>query len=341
MSRTADRDGIVGRASSGGPLVRVERLAKFYAARGPILAKAKIVRAVDGVTFTVRHSETLGVVGPSGSGKTTLGHAIIRLTELTYGRIRFEGTDISDIRGRALARLRKSMQIVFQEPWASLGTQRRVKEILAEPIESGRVLQARSEIDARVEILLRQVGLSPDCAETLPHELGAGEQQRVALARALASEPTFIVLDEPTRALDVSGQAKIANMLLDLQTEYAKSYLFISHDLKLVEHMSHRVAVMYLGRIVELGPTASLYERKLHPYTRALFSAVPAAHPNRRRLRVLLEGDTPSPLVPPPGCAFHPRCPRFEPGKCDVQAPDLAEAERGSHHRVACHHPHL
>ena len=322
------------------PLVRVDRLTKVFTVKTGLLSRPRLLRAVDDVSLYVRRGETLGVVGESGCGKTTLGRAILRLVEPTLGRILFDGTEITHLSDKKLRPLRRRMQIVFQDPYSSLDPRMTIGETIAEPIRVHRTLSAESEIEARVGVLLERVGMRADAMRRLPHEFSGGQRQRVGIARALATDPSFIVCDEPVSALDVSIQAQIVNLLLDLQEEYRLSYFFVSHDLKVVEFMSHRVAVMYLGRIVETAPTASLFERRLHPYTRALFSSIPVPDPSRRRLRIVLEGEPGSALHPPSGCAFHPRCPRALPGTCDVETPPLRETEPRSGHRVACFNPH-
>jgi oligopeptide transport system ATP-binding protein len=323
------------------PLLRVDHLSKVYQTRGGLFSRGPLLRAVDDVSLYVREGETLGLVGESGSGKTTLGRTILRLVEPTLGRIVFDGVEITRLDERALRPLRRRMQITFQDPYASLDPRMTIEETLAEPIHIHRLLRGRAEIEAKVADLLERVGLRKEMMARLPHELSGGQRQRVGIARALATEPKFIVCDEPVSALDVSIQAQIVNLLLELQDTYRLSYLFVSHDLKVVEYVSQRVAVMYLGRIVELAPTASLFGRRLHPYTRALVSAVPVPDPTRRSLRIVLEGEPASPLAPPPGCAFHPRCPRAIDGTCDVEVPELRELPARSGHRVACHNPHV
>jgi oligopeptide transport system ATP-binding protein len=322
------------------PLVRVDRLTKVYSVKTGLLSRTRLLRAVDDVSLYVRRGETLGVVGESGCGKTTLGRAILRLVEPTVGRILFDGTEITHLTNRKLRPLRKRMQIIFQDPYSSLDPRMTIGDTIAEPIRIHGLLTAKSEIEARVGELLEKVGLRADTMRRLPHEFSGGQRQRIGIARALATNPSFVVCDEPVSALDVSIQAQVVNLLLDLQEEYRLSYLFISHDLKVVEFMSQRVAVMYLGRIVETAPTPSLFERRLHPYTRALFSSMPVPDPARRRLRIVLEGEPASALHPPAGCAFHPRCPRAIAGTCDVETPALREIEPRSSHRIACFNPH-
>ena len=328
------------RGERTGPILRVDRLTKVYRTRGAPFSRGRLVRAVDDVSLYVREGETLGLVGESGSGKTTLGRTVLRLVEPTVGRILWEGVEVTHLPERKLRPLRRRMQITFQDPYASLDPRMRIDETLAEPIVIHKLTMSRSELDARVANLLERVGLRAETGRKLPHELSGGQRQRVGIARALATEPKFIVCDEPVSALDVSIQAQIVNLLLELQDAYRLSYLFVSHDLKVVEYVSQRVAVMYLGRVVEVAPTASLFERRLHPYTRALVSAVPVSDPARRRLRIVLEGEPASPLDPPPGCSFHPRCPRAIRGKCDVETPELTELPPRGGHRVACFNPH-
>jgi oligopeptide transport system ATP-binding protein len=293
------------------------------------------VKAVDGVSLTVAPGETLGLVGESGCGKSTLGRAVLRLIEPSGGKIVFEGQDITTLSQRRLRPLRRRMQMIFQDPYASLNPRMRVKDIVGEALDIHGLVQSRSEREARIATLLERVGLRPDQGRRYPHEFSGGQRQRVGIARALAVEPRFIVCDEPISALDVSIQAQIVNLLRDLQDELGLAYLFVAHDLKVVEYVSTRVAVMYLGRVVELAPSASLYSSPKHPYTQALLSAVPTPDPEKKRFRLVLQGDVPSPLDPPKGCAFHPRCPIAERGRCDVEAPLLRELAPG--HSVACH----
>jgi oligopeptide/dipeptide ABC transporter ATP-binding protein len=325
----------------GKPLLQVERLTKFFPIRQGQSARPKLVRAVDGVSFTVRPGETLGLVGESGCGKTTLGLSILRLIEPTFGRIVFDRQDVTPLSQRQLRPLRRRMQIIFQDPHASLNTRMTVRTTVGEPLRIHKLVSSRDEEQERVKTLLARVGLHADAMHRYPHELSAGQRQRISIARALAVQPDFIVCDEPFSALDASSGAQIVNLLLQLQEELNLSCLFISHDLRMVEYMSHRIAVMYLGSIVELATARALVERRHHPYTRALLSAMPVGDPQHRRLRVLLEGNVPSPIDPPPGCAFHPRCARAIQGKCDRQTPSLLELEPLSGHRVACWNPHV
>ena len=323
-------------------LVAVDRLAKYFPAnRGWLAREDKFVRAVDGVSLRVRRGETLGLVGESGCGKSTLGRLILRLIEPTYGRVLYDGQDILPLSQSELRPLRRKMQIIFQDPYSSLNPRMTVRAIVGEAIKIHKLAANAKDEEAKVAHLLEQVGLRPEMMSRYPHEFSGGQRQRIGIARALAVEPEFIVCDEPISALDVSIQAQIVNLLVELQDKLGLSYLFISHDLKIVEHMSHRVCVMYLGRVVEQATSADLYDHPHHPYSRALLSSVPFVEPGRRKLRILLEGDVPSPLDPPSGCTFHTRCPRFERGKCDTEVPPLMEIEQRSGHRVACFHPHL
>jgi oligopeptide transport system ATP-binding protein len=323
-------------------LVATDRLAKYFPVeRGWFAREQKFVRAVDGVSLRVRKGETLGLVGESGCGKSTLGRLILRLIDPTYGRVLYDGRDLVPLGQTALRPLRRKMQVIFQDPYSSLNPRMTVKQIVGEAIRVHKLARTSDDETRMISELLDQVGLRRESMDRYPHEFSGGQRQRIGIARALAVQPEFIVCDEPISALDVSIQAQIVNLLQDLQERLGLTYLFISHDLKIVEHMSHQVCVMYLGRVVEQAYSADLYEHSFHPYTRALLSAVPFVDPSRRKLRVLLEGDVPSPIDPPSGCTFHPRCPRAEPGVCDVKAPLLAEVEPGTGHKVACFHPHL
>jgi oligopeptide transport system ATP-binding protein len=328
-----------GKLAPARPLVRVENLAKFFPIRQGWFNKPVFLRAVDGVSLHVRRSETLGLVGESGCGKSTLGRTMLRLLEPTYGRIVYDGQDLVTLKPRELRALRRKMQIVFQDPYASLNPKMRVGAIVGEALRIHKLTRDAVEEEARVAELLDQVGLERGAVNRYPHEFSAGQRQRIGIARALAVRPEFIVCDEPVSSLDVSIQAQIINLLQDLQHELGLCFLFISHDLRVVEYVSHRVAVMYLGKIVETATTIDLFEKRHHPYTRALLSAIPIADPGKRRLRMVLEGEVPSPLEPPPGCAFHPRCPRAQKGKCDKETPELEELVPGTNHKVACFFP--
>jgi oligopeptide/dipeptide ABC transporter ATP-binding protein len=293
------------------------------------------VRAVEDVSLDILPGETLGLVGESGCGKSTLGRTLLRLLDPTAGTIRFEGVDITRMPQRQLRPLRRRMQIIFQDPYASLNPRMTVGAAIAEPLDI-HGLADRTQRAERVRELLGKVGLRADAADRYPHEFSGGQRQRVGIARALAVQPRFVVCDEPISALDVSIQAQIVNLLQDLQRSEQLTYLFISHDLKVVQHISDRVAVMYLGRVVELSEARALYRAPRHPYTQALLSAVPVADPARRRDRIVLQGDVPSPLRPPPGCAFHPRCPVADkPPECATVVPPLRLLSGGA--RVACH----
>jgi oligopeptide transport system ATP-binding protein len=319
---------------AGAPLLEVRGLRKEYPIGGGFLGRARAtVHAVAGVDLTVRTGETLGIVGESGSGKSTLGRCILRLTEPTAGSVSFGGRDVLALSGRDLRAMRREMQIVFQDPYASLNPRMRIGAIVAEGIEIHGLARGAAK-RARVHELLEKVGLSPEHYDRYPHEFSGGQRQRVGIARALAVGPRFIVADEPVSALDVSIQAQVLNLLRRLQDEMHLAYLFISHDLRVVAHVSHRVAVMYLGKIVEQAPVAELYRNPRHPYTRALLSAVPVPDPRRRPDRIRLGGDVPSPVNPPTGCAFHPRCPYAE-DRCRRDVPPLIEG--AEEHAVACH----
>jgi len=314
-------------------LLEIRDLKKHFPVRAGLFGRAREhVKALDGVALDVEDGETLGLVGESGCGKTTLGRCVVRLIEPTAGTITFAGRDVSALSGPALRDMRRTMQIIFQDPYASLNPRMRVGEIIGEGLRIHNLARG-DERKLRVKELLTRVGLREEYYGRYPHEFSGGQRQRIGIARALAVNAKFIVADEAVSALDVSIQVQILNMLLDLQQEFALTYLFISHDLRVVEHVSDRVAVMYLGKIVEIAPAGSLYREARHPYTRALLSAVPVADPARRGERIVLQGDVPSPVNPPAGCSFHPRCPHAE-QRCAVEAPRFAFDGR---HGIACH----
>ena len=318
------------------PLLAVENLTRhFPIMQGVFRRQVGTVKAVDGLDFVIHERETLGLVGESGCGKSTAGRVILRLHDATAGRIVFRGTDITRIEGEALRRLRPRMQMIFQDPQDSLNPRMTVGSILGEPLLEHGVARAGA-LRERVEALLESVGLDPGFTNRYPHEFSGGQRQRIGVARALALDPEFIVCDEPIAALDVSIQAQVVNLLEDLQERLGLTYLFISHDLGMIRHIADRVAVMYLGRIVELAPSDVLYRQPLHPYTRALLSAVPVHDPEieARRERIILTGDVPSPAAPPPGCHFSTRCPLAAP-ECSQREPEWRELRPG--HWAACH----
>lgn len=317
-------------------LIEVKNLKKWFPIRGGILSRVVAnVKAVNDVSFAVKKGEVVGLVGESGSGKTTVGRTILRLIEPTDGSIYFDGQDITHLPKNQLRAYRRKMQIIFQDPFASLNPRMTVGAIIGEALIIHGLARSQREREDRVVELLETVGLRADHMRRFPHEFSGGQRQRIGIARALAVSPKLIVCDEPVSALDVSIQAQVVNLLEDLQEKFGLSYLFIAHDLSVVEHISHRVAVMYLGRIVEIASSHDLYSAPLHPYTEALLSAVPIPDPTVRRTRIRLEGDPPSPLRPPSGCAFHTRCPIAKKDVCSVEVPALREARPG--HFVACH----
>ncbi len=315
-------------------VLEVRDLKKHFPVRRGLLGRrVGTVYAVDGISFALGAGETLGLVGESGCGKSTTGKMILKLIEPSAGQIYLNGERIDGLSRGAMRRRRSSLQVVFQDPYASLNPRLRAKEIVAEPLGNFGSL-ARSEVDGRVAQLFEQVGLRSDQLARFPHEFSGGQRQRLVIARALALKPSVIVCDEPVSALDVSVQAQVINLLADLQQNFGVAYLFIAHDLAVVEHISHRVAVMYLGRIVELAQKRSLFANPQHPYTEALLSAVPVPDPGATSRRIVLEGDVPSPIKPPSGCHFHPRCP-YAVGRCRSEVPVLRQLRPG--HFAACH----
>ncbi len=324
--------------NGAGPLVELEHLKVYFPIKSGILLDRHIgdIRAVDDVSLSIKRGETVGLVGESGCGKSTVGRTILRLYKPTDGRIVFEGRDISTLGEQELRPLRRRMQMVFQDPFASLNPRHSVGRIVGEPLRT-HGLASRGETSAHVRELLHTVGLPPDAAGRYPHEFSGGQRQRIGLARALALNPDFIVADEPVSALDVSIQAQMINLFEQLQEEFQLTYLFIAHDLAVVRHISDRIAVMYLGWIVEVSPAAELYENPLHPYTISLLSAVPIPDPvvERQRESILLAGDLPSPANPPAACRFHTRCPYVQPTRCREEIPRLRKLATG--HEVACH----
>jgi oligopeptide/dipeptide ABC transporter ATP-binding protein len=321
--------------ASPAPLVEVTDLRKHFPVRGGLLRRVVArVKAVDGVSLAVQAGQTLGLVGESGCGKSTLGRTILRLQEPTAGSIHFEGEDITHLSRRQLLPWRQRMQAVFQDPYGSLSPRRTVAQTVREPLDVHRV-GTRAEREGRVAELLDEVGLSPQAAQRYPHEFSGGQRQRVGIARALALNPRFIVADEPVSALDVSVQSQVLNLIARLQRERGIAFLFISHDLAVIQHVSDRIGVMYLGKLVELAPAAELFRNPLHPYTEALLSAVPQVDADGRK-RIVLSGDVPSPRQPPAGCAFHPRCPRAA-AVCRSTVPALLPVAGEAGRTVACH----
>ncbi len=320
---------------AGRPLLEVTDLRKHFPIRRGLFSRVSgWVRAVDGVSLWIAPGETLALVGESGSGKTTTGRCILRLLEPTSGTVSFGGTDLLSLPPRAMRRMRRQIQVVFQDPYASLNPRMRAGTIVREPLDIHRIGANRRERDDMVVALLRRVGLDPDMRGRYPHEFSGGQRQRIGVARALALRPRLIVADEPVSALDVSVQAQVINLLIDLQEEFGIAYLFIAHDLAVVERIADRVAVMYLGKLVEIATRGEIFRNPLHPYTRALLQAIPIPDPSRAREKQVLRGDPPSPAQPPPGCRFHTRCPSAV-DACPRVEPPLLEVSPG--HWVACH----
>jgi oligopeptide/dipeptide ABC transporter ATP-binding protein len=332
MSRAATADVAAGAAA---PLLEVRDLVKRFPIRRGLFGRVSgAIRAVDGVSLSIAPGETLALVGESGSGKTTTGRCILRLLDPTSGTIRFDGVDLLALPPREMRRMRRNIQVIFQDPYGSLNPRMRVGTIVREPLDIHRIGAGRDDRRAMVARLLERVGLEPAMMERFPHEFSGGQRQRIGVARALALRPRLIVADEPVSALDVSVQAQVINLLIDLQSEFGIAYLFIAHDLAVVERIADRVAVMYLGKIVESAPTGEIFKNPLHPYTRALLQAIPIPDPTRARERTVIRGELPSPAAPPPGCRFHTRCP-VAIDECRRLEPPLVEVTPG--HWAACH----
>lgn len=317
-------------------LIEVKNLSKFFNINKGIFSKnTSYVKAVDDVSFSIKKGETLGLVGESGCGKTTTGRTLLKLYEPTAGEIIYDGKDIAKLNPKDMLPYRRKMQMIFQDPYASLNSRMTVGDIIAEPIEIHKLMNKNEKLE-RVQYLLNRVGLNPDHASRYPHEFSGGQRQRIGIARALAVQPQFIVCDEPISALDVSIQAQVVNMLEDLQDDLGLTYLFIAHDLSMVKHISNKIGVMYLGKLVEIAESNELYKNPLHPYTKALLSAIPVPDPDMaaENKRIMLEGEIPSPIDPPPGCRFRNRC-RYAKPICSEVQPELKDM--GGEHKVACH----
>lgn len=319
---------------SGQPFIQIKDLSKSFPIKGGLFSReVASVKAVQGVSLDIKQGETLGLVGESGCGKSTLGRCVIRLIEPTSGQILLDGKDVTKASGEDLRALRRQMQIIFQDPYASLNPRMTVGSIISEPLEIHHLFSSKQDRLDRVKQLIELVGLRPEHINRYPHEFSGGQRQRIGIARALAVEPKFIVCDEPVSALDVSIQAQVINLLMDLQQRLGLTYLFIAHDLKVVEHISNRVAVMYLGKVVEIAEAEELYRHPTHPYSKALLSAIPAPDPRRKEQRIILTGDVPSPIRPPSGCHFHPRCPEVI-ADCKAICPQLKTTRPA--HETAC-----
>ncbi|PUU94260.1 ABC transporter ATP-binding protein [Halanaerobium sp.] len=316
-------------------LLEVKNLKKYFPVKAGVFKRTVAhVKAVDDISFAVKEGETLGLVGESGCGKSTTGRTILRLLEATEGKVIFDGKSIMDLDKKEMRAVRRDMQIIFQDPYASLNPRMTVADIVGEPLDIHKLAKNKQERNEKVKEILENVGLGEEYMNRYPHEFSGGQRQRIGVARALAVDPKLIIADEPVSALDVSVQAQVVNLLQDLQKEYGLTYLFIAHDLSVVKHISDRVAVMYLGKIVELTDKKELFKNPIHPYTQSLLSAIPEADPKKKKDRIVLEGDVPSPVDPPSGCRFHPRCPKAF-AKCSEVEPEFKEY--GAGHFAACH----
>jgi len=318
-------------------ILKVEKLKKHFPIKGGLFSKARAkVYAVDGVSFSVNRGEIIGLVGESGCGKTTTGRVILRLIEPTEGRVIFDGKDVFSLDKNEMRHLRRDMTIIYQDPYSSLNPRMTVARIVGEPLKNYRLTRSKRETEERVANLLERVGLRPEHLRRYPHEFSGGQRQRIGIARALSLNPKMVIADEPVSALDVSIQAQVLNLLVELQKDFELTYIFIAHDLRVVEYVSDRVCVMYLGRIMELADAKEIYNRPRHPYTEALLSAAPMPDPKARKDRIILQGDVPSPINPPAGCSFHPRC-LYNKDGCGTIIPDFREISPS--HYIACHYP--